>query len=72
MEGKGIREQIVKAKRNMIISRVSEALGEEYYVQFTKDGNTIIDQKPGYDNRHFRQAQLSNQNRVKHGMLDAI
>lgn len=56
---------MAKVKKNMIISGVSGSLGPDHYARITKDGRTIISQKPDFSNRQFSEAQLSAQNRTK-------
>lgn len=56
---------MAKVKKNMIISGVSGSLGPDHYARITKDGRTIISQKPDFGNRQFSEAQLNAQNRTK-------
>lgn len=56
---------MAKVKRNMIISGVSGSLGPDHYARITKDGRTIISQKPDFSNRQFSEAQLNVQSRTK-------
>ncbi|HET6596468.1 MAG TPA: hypothetical protein VFG81_12655 [Anaerolineales bacterium] len=56
---------MAKVKKNMIISGVSGSLGPDHYARITKDGRTIISQKPDFGNRQFSEAQLNTQNRTK-------
>ena len=56
---------MAKVKKNMIISGVSGSLGPDHYARITKDGRTIISQKPDFSNRQFSEAQLNAQNRTR-------
>ena len=56
---------MAKVKKNIIISGLSGSLGPDHYARITKDGRTIISQKPDFGNRQFSQAQLDNQSRMK-------
>ena len=56
---------MAKVKKNIIMSGLSGSLGPDHYARITKDGRTIISQKPDFGNRQFSQAQLDNQSRMK-------
>ena len=56
---------MAKVTRNMIISGLSGSLGPDHYARTTKDGRTIISQKPDFSNRQFSEAQLNVQSRTK-------
>ncbi|HJQ14616.1 MAG TPA: hypothetical protein VJ830_07720 [Anaerolineales bacterium] len=56
---------MAKVKKNIILSGVSGSLGPDHYARVTKDGRTIISQKPDFGNRQFSQAQLDNQRRTQ-------
>jgi len=56
---------MAKVKKNIILSGVSGSLGPDHYARITKDGRTIISQKPDFGNRQFSEAQLNAQNRTK-------
>jgi hypothetical protein len=56
---------MAKVKKNMIISGVSGSLGPDHYARITRDGRTIISQKPDFSNRQFSEGQFDHQNRMK-------
>jgi len=56
---------MAKVKKNIIMSGVSGSLGPDHYARITKDGRTIISQKPDFSNRQFSEAQLNAQNRTR-------
>ena len=56
---------MAKVKKNIIMAGLSGSLGPDHYVRITKDGRTIISQKPDFSNRQFSEAQLNAQNRTK-------
>jgi len=56
---------MAKVKKNIVMSGLSGSLGPDHYARITKDGRTIISQKPDFGNRQFSQAQLDNQSRTK-------
>ena len=56
---------MAKVKTNPIIDGLSGSLGKDLYARTTKDGRTIISQKPDFGNRQFSEAQLNVQSRTK-------
>lgn len=56
---------MAKARTNPVIDGLSGSLGKDLYARTTKDGRTIISQKPNFDNRQFSEAQLEVQDRTK-------
>ena len=56
---------MAKARTNAIIEGLSGSLGKDLYARQTKDGRTIISQKPDFSNRQFSEAQLNVQGRMQ-------
>lgn len=56
---------MAKVKRNMLVSGLSGSLGPDHYARITRDGRTIISQKPDFSNRQFSEAQFDHQSRMK-------
>jgi hypothetical protein len=56
---------MAKARTNPIISGLSGSLGKDLYARQTRDGRTIVSQKPDFRNRQFSEAQLNVQSRTK-------
>jgi hypothetical protein len=58
---------MAKVKRNIMMSGLSGSLGPDHYARVTKDGRTIISEKPDFSNRQFSEEQLN----VQRGMKQA-
>src|SRR5215216_2956713 len=58
-------EQMAKVKKNIIMSGLSGSLGKDHYVRRTRDGRTIISEKPDFSNRQFSEGQLDVQSNMK-------
>jgi len=65
MKWKRSTEQMAKVKRNIVMSGVSGSLGPDHYARITRDGRTIISQKPDFSNRQFSEGQFDHQSRMK-------
>src|SRR5215207_8846390 len=58
-------EQMAKVQKNIIMSGLSGSLGKDHYVRLTRDGRTIISEKPDFSNRQFSEGQLDVQSNMK-------
>jgi hypothetical protein len=64
-EWKRSRIRMAEVKKNHILPGLSGSPRKDLYVRITKDGRTIISQKPDFGNRQFSEAQLNSQSRTK-------
>jgi hypothetical protein len=65
MKWKRRNKRMAKVRKNIIMSGVSGSLGPDHYARITRDGRTIISQKPNFSNRQFSEGQLNVQSRMQ-------